>query len=530
MSVADVVVVGAGLNGLVAGAWLARRKLSVVVLDQRPMPGGAAVTSEFAPGFRAPILSHAFGPIDHHVARAVRLDRAVQFITPDPALTALGRDGRAIVFHRDPVLTAGSINAISSSDAIKWNEFLRTSHRVAGLIAGLNQHAPPSIDEIDAREYLRLLLVGRRARKLGRRDLARVARWVPMAVADFVAEWFETDLLRAAVASRAVFGNPVGPWSAGTTATFMQRLAEDPLPVGSGVTARGGPGAVADALAKIATKAGATIRANARVANIMARDGRVTGVVLDGGDEIPARTVVSAVDPRQTFLKLTDPADLPPTFVDRIRNYRARGVTAKINLALDRAPVFTSFEGDAVPSRGRFVVAPDIDYLERAFDATKYGKISDDPWLELSVPSITDPSLAPDGRHVMSIYFHFAPRDLRGASWSDHRERLYQSAMRVLEPHVRELPSIVSTCQVLTPEDLEHTWGLSGGHIFHGEPSLDQSWIARPLLGWAQYRTPIEGLYLGGAGTHPGGGLTGLSGLLAAKTVARDLKSRRKGL
>ncbi len=263
------------------------------------------------------------------------------------------------------------------------------------------------------------------------------------------------------------------------------------------------------------------------MARITARDGHVTGVVLEAGDEIPARVVVSAVDPKQTFLKLADPADLPPTFVDRIRNYRARGVTAKINLALDRAPVFKAFDGDVVPSRGRFVVAPDIDYIERAFDATKYGKISDDPWLELSIPSITDSSLAPEGQHVMSIYFHFAPRQLRGASWGDHREHLYQAAMRVLEPHVRDLPSLVSTCQVLTPEDLEQTWGLSGGHIFHGEPALDQSWIARPLLGWAQYRTPIEGLYLAGAGTHPGGGLTGLSGLLAAKTVGRDLKKRK---
>jgi phytoene dehydrogenase-like protein len=522
--VPDVVVIGAGLNGLVAGTWLARRKLSVVVLEQRPSTGGAAVSAEFAPGFRAPILSHAFGPIDHEVARAVRLDRAVQFVTPDPALTALGPDGRAIVFHRDPVLTAGSINALSSADAIRWSEFLRTSHRIAALVASLNHHPPPSIDEIDVRELFQLLLVGRRARKLGRRDLTRVARWVPMAVADFVAEWFESDLLRAAIASRAVFGNPVGPWSAGTTATFLQRLAEDPLPVGSGVTARGGPGAVADALAKIATKSGATVRTNARVARITTRDGRVTGVALEGGDEITARAVVSAVDPRQTFLKLADTADLPPTFVDRIRNFRARGVTAKINLALDSPPVFKAFEGDAVPSRGRFIVAPGIDYLERAFDATKYGRISDEPWLELTVPSVTDRSLAPDGQHVMSIYFHFAPRDLRGAAWGDNREALYKAAMRVLEPHVRDLPSIVSTCQVLTPEDLETTWGLSGGHIFHGEPALDQSWIARPLLGWAQYRTPIPGLYLASAGTHPGGGLTGLSGLLAAKTVAKELK------
>ena len=520
----DVVVIGGGLNGLVAATWLARQKVSVTVLEQRDRPGGAAATGEFAPGFRSPTLSHAFGPIDREVVRAVRLDRAAQFITPDPALTALGRDGRAIVFHRDPVLTAGSINALSSTDAIRWSDFLRTTHRIAALLTSLNHHPPPSLDEIDTREFLRLLMVGRQARQLGRRDLARVARWVPMAVADFAAEWFETDLLQAAIAARAVFGNPAGPWSAGTTATFLQRLAEDPLPVGSGVTARGGPGAVSDALAKIAAKAGATVRSNARVARITTRDSRVTGVVLDGGDEIRAHAVVSGVDPRQTFLGLADPADLPPTFVDRIRNYRARGVTAKVNLGLDKAPVFAAFEGDAVPSRGRFVIAPEIDYLERAFDATKYGQISDEPWLELSIPSVTDTTLASDGRHIMSIYLHFAPRELRNGSWSDNREALYHAVLRVLEPHIRGLRDTVAACQVLTPEDLESSWGLSGGHIFHGEPALDQSWIARPLLGWAQYRTPIDGLYLASAGTHPGGGLTGLSGLLAAQTVAKDIK------
>jgi phytoene dehydrogenase-like protein len=211
-----------------------------------------------------------------------------------------------------------------------------------------------------------------------------------------------------------------------------------------------------------------------------------------------------------------------------MRNYRVRGVTAKVNLALSAAPVFTALHGDAVPLGGRFLIAPGLDYLERAFDAAKYGEVSPEPWLELSIPTVLDPALAPKGRHVLSIYVHFAPLHLRDLTWTGQRDALYRTVMRVLEPHAPGIGALVIDGQVLTPEDLQRLWGLSGGHIFHGEPTLDQSWIARPLLGWAQYRAPVAGMYLASAGTHPGGGLTGMSGLLAARTAARDLRARSK--
>ncbi len=353
-----------------------------------------------------------------------------------------------------------------------------------------------------------------------------MARWLPMSVADLTAEWFETDLLRAALAARAVFGNPVGPRSAGTGAMFLQRLAEDPMPVGGGVTVRGGPGALAAALVGIIEKRGGRLRTGARAARVRMASRRANGVVLENGEEVPARLVVSAVDPRQTLLGLVDPMALPPTVLARARNYRARGVTAKLNLALSAAPEFTSLHGDAVPLRGRFLIAPTVDYIERAFDASKYGALSAEPWLALTVPTMADSSLAPDGKHVMSIYLHYAPRELRDGRWSDQRNSLYQAAVRVLEPHVPGLDALVIDGEVLTPEDLEHGWGLSGGHIFHGEPTVDQSWIARPLLGWSQYRTPVPGLFLASAGTHPGGGLTGMSGLLAAKAAAAAIRGR----
>ena len=252
-----------------------------------------------------------------------------------------------------------------------------------------------------------------------------------------------------------------------------------------------------------------------------------SGVVLDNGDEILARAVVAAIDPKQALLNLVPPVALPPTFRDRIANIRARGVTAKINFAMDRPPVFRAFDPDPVPLRGRLVLAPDVDYLERAFDHTKYGEMSEEPWLEVSIPSVLDPSLAPEGKHVASLCAHFAPRHLRGTNWDQSRNALARAVIRVLERHAPGFASLVVGSEVLTPEDIERRWGLSGGHIFHGETSLDQTWIGRPLVGWASYRTPVTGLYLGSAGVHPGGGLTGLPGLLAAQTVEGDLRKKR---
>jgi phytoene dehydrogenase-like protein len=524
----DVVVIGGGVNGLVAGAWLASRKLSVTVLEQRAVPGGAAITTEFVEGFRAPTLSHSMGPLARDVARALRLDRSgLEIITPDPSLTALGTDRRAVVFHRDPVLTAGSIANVSKADAGRWSEFVKTMQRIARVTAEIHQQAPPSLDNGSAADWWRLLGLGRRARALGRRDLARIARWIPMAVADLTGEWFEHELVQAAVCAHAIFGNPAGPWSAGTGGMLLQRLAADPSPVGSGVTARGGPGAVSRALATIAQDAGAAIRPDARVARVLTRDGRTTGVVLDSGEEITARAVVGAIDPKSLMLDLVAPGDLPPTYRLRISNLRARGVTAKINLALTASPVFEALEHDVVPLRGRLLLAPDVDYLERAFDHTKYGEMSAEPWLEVSMPTVLDPALAPTGRHVLSVCAHFAPRHLRGTTWNQARDVLAKSVMGVLERHAPGLGALVLGSEVLTPEDLEKQWGLSGGHIFHGESTLDQSWIARPLVGYADYRTPVAGLYLASAGAHPGGGLTGLPGFIAAGRVEQDLRRKR---
>jgi phytoene dehydrogenase-like protein len=518
------IVIGGGVNGLVAAAALAKRKMQVVVVERRPSAGGAAITAEVLPGVRIPRLSHTVGPLHRDVTRGLRLDRVpnLEFLTPDPSLTTFGAGGETIAFHPDPVLTAAAIDRVSPKDAGRWREFLRTTSRIARVFADLSRHAPPTIDGASLSEKMWLLRTGRRSRSLGRRDLARAVRWMAMPMTDILDEWFENDLLKAAIAARAVFGHLAGPFSPGTGAIWLQRLADDPAPVGSGSWVRGGPGALADGLVGLIEKAGGQLRTGVSVSRIVIRQGAAAGVVLDNGDEIEARVVVSGVDPRQTFLRLIETDDLTPSFIERIRRYRVRGVTAKINLVLSGPPEFTAASGDPMTLRGRILIAPGLEYLERAFDAAKYGAISPEPWLELRVPSEIDSSLAPEGQHVMSIYVHYAPRHLRDGTWATERDRLYRLAMDILARHAPGLERLVVDGEILTPEDLERDWGLSGGHIFHGEMTMDQAWIARPVLGWAHYRTPIEGLYLAGAGSHPGGGLTGGSGWLAAQAVVRS--------
>ena len=305
---------------------------------------------------------------------------------------------------------------------------------------------------------------------------------------------------------------------------WLQRLAADPSPAGSGVTVRGGPGALAAALQEAARAAGAEIRTNAQVTRVTTRDGRVTGVVLSNGDELNARAVLGAVSVQALLSRLVPAEDVPPTVRERVRNIRARGVTAKINLAMSSLPRFAAVADDPGAPAARILIAPGLDYLERAFDATKYGAMSEQPWIEAALPSVRDDSLAPAGAHVMSMVVQCAPRQLRDTSWAASREALWERTMTVLERWAPGISGLVVARQIITPEDIEHGWGNPGGHVYHGETTIDQYWASRPLLGWAQYQTPVAGLFVGSAGTHPGGGLTGLPGWHASRAVLKFLR------
>jgi phytoene dehydrogenase-like protein len=351
-----------------------------------------------------------------------------------------------------------------------------------------------------------------------------------MPVADFVGEVFEHDVLRAAIASRAVQFTAMGPWTAGTTAVLLSDSADnDGGAAGQTAFARGGPGALADALAGAARSLGAEIRTAAHVASVTLRDERATGVALDTGEEIAARVVVSAADPKRTLLEMIDPEVLGPTLRWRASSIRMAGCTAKVNLALSGVPAFTGAEG-VEQLQGRIVVAPGIDYLERGADAAKYGRVSDQPYLEATIPSLIDRTLAPAGRHVMSVIVQWAPYRLRHGTWDAEREGLGDLAVKALESYAPGLSDLIIGRQVLTPVDLKREYGLTAGHVLHGEPGLDQMFAWRPLLGFARYRMPIEGLYLCGSGGHPGGGVTGVPGANAAREILKDMKRpRRRG-
>ena len=497
-------------------AWyLAKAGLQPIVLERRPEAGGGALTGEIHPGFRVPTLSHEISFHDD-IAREMDLDRhGVEWLAQPVQVFAASAGGAPIVLHEDVARTVEGLRHISVKDAAAYPEFVTSVQDVASVLAGALTAPPPDIDKPGARDLWSLLKTGRRFRAVGKRNGYRLLRWLPMPAADFVHEWFETDLLRAAIAGRGVSGTMLGPWSAGSTLVFMLREAHRQLSGGTRAV-RGGPGMLTRALRDAAAAAGAEIRTSSAIERILVRNDRVVAVRAAGA-EIATDAVLSTADPKSTLTAMLDPLDLQPELAAKVRNYRAHGTLAKVNLALSALPRFAG--ADASTLSGRIHIGPDIDYLERAFDHAKYGEYSAEPWLELRIPSIADPALAPAGAHVASIYVHYAPYALRQGAWAAARDQLLAATLAVLERHAPGVRSLVVAAQVLTPADLESEYGFSGGHIFHGELAPDQLFTMRPLLGHARYETPIAGLYLGGAGTHPGGFLTGASGRLAARQM-----------
>jgi phytoene dehydrogenase-like protein len=523
----DVVIIGGGHNGLVTAFYLAKAGYKPLVLERRAQPGGAAITEEFHPGFRCSTLAHSAGPIRPDIVRGMQLEKhGLNMISTEVAVTALSPDGRALTLYKDAAKAAQEIEKFSQKDAVKYPQFQSSLAKMGRVIGKALTLVPPDIDNPTSGDLWGMLNTGRAVRKLGQRDMYRLLRWGPMAVADLVAEYFETELLRATIAARGIFGTFLGPWSAGSSLVLLIRAAGDEQAAGTSWFATGGMGSVTKAMAAAAQQAGAEIRSGSEVIEVRVKDGIASGVVLSSGEEISAKAVISNADPKRTLLKLVDPAQLSPDFVMKLQHYRMPGTVAKVNLALSGLPKFTAFAGEnhdrALSSR--IHIGPEIDYLERAFDESKYGNFSKQPYLEVAIPSLTDPSLAPEGKHVMSIYMQYAPYKLKGSDWEKQRVPLGDTVVKTLAQYAPNLPELIMSHQIITPQDLEETYGLTGGHIFHGELSLDQFFTMRPLLDWSRYRTPIQNLYLCGSGTHPGAGLTGGSGANAAREILKDLK------
>jgi phytoene dehydrogenase-like protein len=540
----DAVVIGAGHNGLVAAAYLARAGLSVLVLERRERVGGIADTVTVAPGARVPAVAHTVGRFKPSVVRDLGLRaHGLTFVAPDVRVFAPAPDGSAITLYDDVARTADGLRARSGHDAASYAGFDRLVRTLGKFLAELANSAPPDIKAPSLGDALTGLKLGRSFRGLGKQDGQSILRVLPMAVADFVAESFETDALRGIIAARGVQNTAMGPWSAGTAAVLLGDSAgNDGGAAGQSVFARGGPGALSEALAAAVRTFGGEIRTKADVVQVTTADDRVNGVVLASGEEIRARIVIGAADPKHLLTDLLDPVVLGPGLRWRAANIRTPGSVAKVNLVLAGLPAFPAAGSGPDAERllrGRIVTAPGIDYVERAFDASKYGQISPAPYLEATIPSLIDPGLVdarPAGsrstrrqpRHVMSVHFQYAPYALREGGWPERREEIGEIALATLETVAPGISGLVLARQVLSPLDLEGDYGLTGGHPYHAEPSLDSFFAWRPLLGSARYRLPVAGLYLAGSGAHPGGGITGIPGQNAAREILSDWKKHRR--
>jgi phytoene dehydrogenase-like protein len=523
----DIVVIGGGHNGMVAATMFAKAGLNTLVLERTERVGGCARTAELSPGFHAPALAHT-AAIDPAIVRALALERhGLRILRPETAICAPA-DGRALALWRDPARARHEIAAFSTKDADRYSTFLETFRRISAVLRGVFSTAPPSIDDPTAGDVLGFLRTVRAFRALGRADAYRLLRWMPMSVADLAGEWFGSEPLRATIAAGGILGSFLGPRSAGSAAVLLMLGASEGHPVANGWTATGGTGAVADALAAAAREQGVQIRTGAEVARIEVKDDVAAGAVLASGETVAAGVFVSNADPKRTF-GFVDPVHFDPEFVRRVLNFRTRGTLAKVNYAISALPRFTSLlsrdsDEQLAALSGRVRLARDVDGIERAFDAAKYGAIAGEPWIELTIPSILDPTLAPAGRHVVSAYVQYAPYQLRNTTWDAERERLGDIATATIAAYAPGFESSVLWREVIAPLDLERTYGLTGGDIFHGELALDQLFVTRPLLGFARYATPIRNLFLCGSGTHPGTGLNGRSGALAAAEIIRAIK------
>ncbi|NIR45344.1 MAG: NAD(P)/FAD-dependent oxidoreductase [Gemmatimonadetes bacterium] len=519
----DAVIIGGGHNGLVNAAYLARADKRVLVLERRHVLGGSAVTEEFFPGFKFSTLSYVVSLLRPEIIRDLDLpSHGLEILPLESTLTPLP-NGDYLARWADHDRTRREIYRHSATDAEAYDDFGRLMYQLAFAMKPLLGMVPPDPTSLSPRELYRLVKLGKHFRDLGRERFYALYKLLTMSSADYLDEWFETEPLKATMACSGIIGTFLGVRSPGTAYVLLHHyMGEIDGAFRSWGFARGGTGAVSQAIADAARRYGAEIRTESPVAAVKVKNGRATGVALESGEEIDARVVVSAVDPKLTFLKLVDPGQLPIDFVEAIHRFRIRGSSGKVNLALDALPNFTCLPGDGPHLRGAISISPSIDYLERAYDDAKYGEFSRRPYMDIVIPSMIDPTMAPPGKHVMSIFVQYAPYDLNGG-WNEKRRDAFGDAViDTLSDFAPNLKNVILHRKVITPLDMEQEYGLTDGNIFHGELALHQLFFMRPVPSWADYRTPIKDYYQCGSGTHPGGGITGASGRLSAQVILKD--------
>ncbi len=513
----DAIVIGGGHNGLVCAAYLARAGRRVLVLERRDRVGGAAVSEEVFPGFTFSVFSYVVSLLRPEIIRELDLPRHGLHILPlESTLTPLP-DGNYLAQWGDHDQSRRELFRHSPRDAEAYDEFGRLMYHMARAVRPILSMVPPDPASLSPRDLLGLAKLGRHFHALGPERFPALHKLMTMSSADYLDEWFETEALKATKSASGIIGTFLGPRSPGTAYVLLHHyMGEIDGVFRAWGFAKGGTGSVSEAIAGAARAFGAEIRTNAPVARVLIGNGRARGVVLENGDEIRASVVVSGADPRRTFMQFVGAEHLPEDFAADIRRFKFRGSSGKVNLALDGLPDFTCLPGKGPHLRGAISISPSVDYIERAYDQAKYGEFSSRPYLDIVIPSMIDPGMAPPGKHVMSIFVQYAPYHLKGG-WTDARREAFGDAViDTLAEYAPNLKSIILHRQVITPADIERIAGLTEGNIFHGELTLQQLFFLRPAPAWAKYRTPVRGLYQCGSGTHPGGGIMGASGRLAA--------------
>jgi phytoene dehydrogenase-like protein len=522
----DAIVVGGGHNGLVAAAYLARAGRKTLVLERRPLVGGAAVTEEIFPGFKFSVFSYVVSLLRPEIIRDLELPRhGLQILPLESTVTPLD-NGDYLGSWADADETRRELSRHSPRDADAAVLFGRLMHHMAMAVKPILGMVPPDPASLAPSDLRAMLRLGRHVRSLGAERFHALYKLMTMSSADYLDEWYELDALKATKSASGIIGTFLGPRSPGTAYVLLHHyMGEIDGAFRAWGFQRGGTGQISESIASAARAAGAEIRTNATVERVIVQSGRATGVALTNGDEIPARIVVSSLDPRRTFLQLVEPSQLPDDVVAGVQRYKFRGSSGKVNLALSGLPDFSCLSRAADPdlkiraARGAVSISPSVDYLERAYDDAKYGEFSRHPYMDIVIPSMIDPGMAPPGKHVMSVFVQYAPYALNGG-WTDaKREAFGDAVVDTIARYAPNIKSLILGRQVLTPADIERITGLSEGNIFQGELALHQLFFLRPAAHWAKYRTPIHGYWQCGAGTHPGGGIMGASGRLAALEI-----------
>jgi len=521
----DVIVIGGGHNGLVNAAYLAKAGKKVLVLERRHVLGGAAVTEEIIPGFLFSECSYVVSLLRPEIIRELDLPRHGLEILPLDGTFSPMPDGNHLWRMNDHAKSIREIRRHSRVDAEAYDEFSKMMTPMCRFVKPMLSMVPPDPTTLNPRDLKQLHFLMQRFRELSSDERYTLIQLMTMSSADFLDQWFETDVLKATMSASGIIGTFLGIRSPGTAYVLLHHyMGEIDGAFRSWGFSRGGTGAISNAIAAAARESGVEIRTKAPVGKILVKEGRAAGVVLQSGEEITANVISSSVDPHLTFEKFLEPSELPADFLEGVRRYKFRGSSGKVNIALDALPEFKSLPGDGAHLRGAVSISPSMEYMERAYDDAKYGHYSRRPYIDMVIPSLTDPSVAPPGKHVLSCFVQYAPYKLAEGTWDEQREAFGDNVIDTISEYAPNIKNIILGRQILTPLDLEREFGLTQGNIFQGELSLEQLFFLRPVAGWAYYRTPVDNLYMCGSATHPGGGIMGANGRIASQVILKEWK------